>query len=95
MNPQNEYVFTETKKGQVEGIVGQVLHEATLGPVNDDDYKRIMQMRTKAAGISLRTVEVIGEAAGRKINILNSKDNGGKGFSQGFVRRRGPHPFYI
>lgn len=42
-------------------MAATVIHEATAGPVIDDDYRKIMQSRTKSAmdAINSRTVSVM------------------------------------
>ncbi|KAJ3059024.1 hypothetical protein HK102_010198, partial [Quaeritorhiza haematococci] len=63
--PKNEFVFTEDKDGQAVEIAGRVHHEATIGPIIDDDYRRIMQQRTMKAAQPARTVKVLDDKRGK------------------------------
>ncbi|KAI8914649.1 transcription initiation factor IIF, beta subunit [Gorgonomyces haynaldii] len=49
LSPQNEFIFTENSSGKAVDIAGKVEHEATVGPIMDDDYHRVMKNRSKEA----------------------------------------------
>lgn len=57
-NPSNEYVFTEMNDVALE-ISGKIQYEATLGPVIDDDYRKIMRNRTVEATTKTRITQVM------------------------------------
>lgn len=57
-NPTNEYVFTEMNDVALE-ISGKIQYEATLGPVIDDDYRKIMRNRTVEATTKTRNTQVM------------------------------------
>jgi hypothetical protein len=48
-------------------VTGRVEHEASAGPVIDDDYRRIMQLRTKNAA---------DETNSRQAQIIHGRDRG-------------------
>lgn len=69
MAPVNEYIFTENDRGQAVGIAGKVEHEATVGPIIDEAYHKIMQKRSKDATLNLRVSQVLDKDADKKARI--------------------------
>ncbi|KAJ3303714.1 hypothetical protein HDV03_003587 [Kappamyces sp. JEL0829] len=73
----NQHVFNVSSAGQATAIVGTVIHEATVGPVIDEDYRRIMKLRTKLAmeKSSSRHVERMDSKAARDKGLLATAGN--------------------
>jgi transcription initiation factor TFIIF subunit beta len=57
--PTNEYIFTDNGKGAGYSIEGIVHNEATISPIVDEHYKKIMLNRTKAASKPKRQTRVM------------------------------------
>ncbi|ORX54747.1 transcription initiation factor IIF, beta subunit [Piromyces finnis] len=57
--PTNEYIFTDNGKGAGVSIEGVVHNEATISPIVDEYYKRIMNSRTEAATKHKRQTQIL------------------------------------
>jgi transcription initiation factor TFIIF subunit beta len=75
--PKNEFVFTEDSQGRAIEVAGKIEHEATLGPVIDEDYRKIMQSRTAnvSASNSSRVVKPMDDKSTKNRRILSSATN--------------------
>jgi hypothetical protein len=58
-------------------LAGKVQHEAIVGPVVDDDYRKIMHMRTKAAAEanSSRVVKLISDKKSKHGSLIATSGN--------------------
>ena len=59
LTPLNEFVFKENSAGKAVELAGKVEHEATVGPVMDDEYHEILKRRTAAASVSSRVIKKV------------------------------------
>ncbi|KND05055.1 transcription factor IIF subunit TFG2 [Spizellomyces punctatus DAOM BR117] len=60
LKPQSEYIFTEdTSTGRAKELVGKVIHEGTIAPVIDDDYRQLMQRRAQMVSDKKRNIKMI------------------------------------
>jgi len=84
--PTNEYIFTDNGKGAGVSIEGIVYNEATISPIVDDHYKKIMQARTKAASQPKRQTLVLDEENEKKAHRMTSND--GNSFAMQPVRKK-------
>ena len=82
LTPRNEFIFTENHRGRAVDIAGTVEHEATVGPIMDEDYHRVMQERSKQAAISTRVSKVLNSKEEKKTRI------GGAWASDSFTRKK-------
>ncbi|KAI8899324.1 transcription initiation factor IIF, beta subunit [Globomyces pollinis-pini] len=71
MQPKNEFIFTESSQGKALELAGTVIHEATVGPVIDEDYRNIMKQRTQSSSADSST---------RVVKVLSGKEVKGQGF---------------
>ena len=79
--PKNEYVFIEDPRSkEVKAMAGKVHHEATIQPVIDDEYRKIMQSRTIEATTTSRGVKIMDKTAGKNqqfiVPNLTNRDTG-------------------
>jgi transcription initiation factor TFIIF subunit beta len=74
-SPKNEYVFSEA------AISGRVHHEATVQPIIDDDYRKIMHSRNEESVVNARSIKIMDKVDGknRQFIVPNLQDNGGFG----------------
>jgi hypothetical protein len=72
--PSHEYVFTENSKGRALEIAGQIQHEASIGPVIDEDYRRIMQTRTEKATTKERFSSLLDEKESKSAGFKVGRD---------------------
>lgn len=78
--PVNEFVFTEDAQGRATEVVGKIQHEATIGPVVDDDYRRIMQERTELATTKARFSQFMDAKESKSQGFKAGRDDTSSGF---------------
>jgi len=84
--PTNEYVFTDNEKGAGVSIEGIVHNEATISPIVDEHYKKIMQNRTLAASKPKRQTQVLTVENEKRAHRMTSND--GSSFTMQPVRKK-------
>jgi len=72
--PTNEFIFTDNEKGAGYSIEGIVHNEATISPIVDEHYKRIMQNRTLAASKPKRQTQIMNVEDEKKAHRMISND---------------------
>ncbi|OUM61630.1 hypothetical protein PIROE2DRAFT_45046 [Piromyces sp. E2] len=72
--PTNEYIFTDNGKGAGVSVEGIVHNEATISPIVDEHYKKIMQNRTLAASKPKRQTQVLDEENEKRAHRMTSND---------------------
>ncbi|KAJ3281499.1 hypothetical protein HK104_011424 [Borealophlyctis nickersoniae] len=85
--PKNEFVFAENEAGEAVSLVGTVQHEVGASPVIDEDYRRIVSLRTERAKKKDRQVVMVDVEDGKKSNFIapqNIRRETGFGFSVSF-----------
>lgn len=73
--PTNEYIFTDNGKGAGVAIEGVVHNEATISPIVDEHYRKIMQNRTLAASTPRRQTQVLDEKSEKKAYRMTSNES--------------------
>jgi hypothetical protein len=77
--PSNEYVISESN-GRWHEISGKVHHEATVSPVIDEDYRKIMKARSDESAVPTRSIKIMDKMAGKTqqfiVPNLMSRDSG-------------------
>jgi hypothetical protein len=77
--PTNEYVVSEMN-GRWNEISGKVHHEATVSPVIDEDYRKIMKARSDESSVPTRSIKIMDKMAGKTqqfiVPNLMSRDAG-------------------
>nr|KAJ3417742.1 hypothetical protein HK105_000856 [Polyrhizophydium stewartii] len=86
MAPSNEFVFTENSQNRAVGIVGSVRHEATVSPIQDADYLRVMKRRTERASVHSRGVKIVGTDVVRGDHQL--REVGGRTWNADLKKKR-------
>ncbi|KAI8922872.1 transcription initiation factor IIF, beta subunit-domain-containing protein [Entophlyctis helioformis] len=89
MHPQNVYVFSESAMGKAVGVVGTVQHEATVMPIIDDEYQRIMKRRTNDASTSSRVVKRMDDRSAESKRLLASSGDSWNASLEGFQKKKG------
>ena len=81
VNPIHEYVFTENDQHQAIEIAGKIQHEATIGPVIDEEYRKIMQERTLDASTKTRFAQMMDtkESKSQGFKSIRNMEPGGFG----------------
>ena len=79
-NPSNEYVFTEMNDQAVE-VAGKIQYEATIGPVIDEEYRKIMRDRTVEATTQSRMTQVMGNKEAKTAGFKSSLEKSSLSFS--------------
>lgn len=73
--PTNEYIFTDNGKGAGYSVEGIVHNEATISPIVDDHYRKIMQKRTLAASKPRRQTQVLDENSEKEAFRMTSNES--------------------
>jgi transcription initiation factor TFIIF subunit beta len=84
--PTNEYIFTDNGKGAGVSVEGIVHNEATISPIVDEHYRKIMQNRTEAASKPKRQTQVLDEENEKRAHRMTSND--GNSFAMQPIRKK-------
>ncbi|KAJ3299474.1 hypothetical protein HDU76_006299, partial [Blyttiomyces sp. JEL0837] len=67
--PKSTYVFTEDEEGRAREVAGKVEHEATVTPIYDERYQKIVKERMESVAKKRKNIVTIGTKEGKKAMI--------------------------